>query len=157
MTKTKLPVRSSKVSDLSAKKCGRPSVLTPDTIAKLEVAFICSATDQEACVFAGIHPSSLYRYLEKCPEYRERIQGLKGMVKLLAKLTIFRELEKGNLAVAWEVLERGRVEGYQKVSASGSPGVQVNVLPPGETPEGRAAIQVLHAILSGKALPGPTK
>lgn len=140
---------------LSAKKSGRPSVLTPAAIAKLEEAFVCGATYSEACVYAGIHPSSLYRYLEKFPDYRERIQGLKGMVKLLAKLTIYRELEKGNLAVAWEVLERGRVEGYQKVSTSGSPGVQVNVLPPGETPEGRAAVQVLHAILSGKALPGP--
>jgi hypothetical protein len=155
MTQKNPLAKKSKASIAKVNKSGRPSVLTPDTIAKLEVAFICSATDQEACVFAGIHPSSLYRYLERFPEYRERIQGLKGMVKLLAKLTIYRELEKGNLAVAWEVLERGRVEGYQKVSASGAPGVQVNIVPPGETPEGRAAIQVLHAILSGKALPGP--
>lgn len=97
------------------RKGGRPSALTPVVIAKLEDAFVCGATHQEACAYAGIHPSSLYRHMEKNPEFRERISGLKGMLTLRAKMVIFEALEAGCLETSWKVLERGRVEGYQKV------------------------------------------
>lgn len=101
------------VARTSGKKMGRPSALTATVIAKLEEALVCGATYQEACVYAGIHPSSLYRHLEKNPEFRERINGLKGMLTLRAKMVIFESLKAGCLETSWKVLERGRVEGYQ--------------------------------------------
>lgn len=114
MTKSKKLTRP-EAANTAGRKGGRPSALTSTVIAKLEDAFVCGATCQEACVYAGIHPSSLYRYLEKNPEFRERINGLKGMLTLRAKMVIFESLKAGCLETSWKVLERGRVEGYQKV------------------------------------------
>lgn len=135
---------------------GRPTVITPDVLLKLERAYCGRASHAEAAAYADISESALYAYLKAKPEFSKRIEGLKGRTKLLAKLVVLEEVEKGNLAVALDVLERGQEPGYQKVqeqAKAGTNGVQVNILPPGQTPEGQAAINVLHAILSGGRVP----
>jgi len=57
-------------------------------LAKLEAAFGVGATDKEACIQADISESSLYRYEEKHPEFRERKHLLKTKIDLSARATV---------------------------------------------------------------------
>ena len=50
----------------------RPTVMTDDIVAKLESAFLMGCTDNEACLYADIDRSTLYRYQEKNPEFSDR-------------------------------------------------------------------------------------
>lgn len=140
-------------------KGGRPTKFTADTLAKLDSAFMCGATHGEAAIFAGVHPCTLSKWLADNPEYSQRIEHLRDQPRLMAKALVVAELQNGNLAVAWEVLERGRVDGYAKpIEPARGPGVQVNIATPpapGDTEEGRKALEVLGALFSGRALPGP--
>ncbi len=43
--------------------------MTPDTLAKLETAFSMGLPDEQACLYAKIDPSTLYRYQEKNPKF----------------------------------------------------------------------------------------
>lgn len=56
---------------------GRPTVMTPETISKLEEVFAMGGTDEEACFFADIAPATLYNYQNECPEFLERKEALK--------------------------------------------------------------------------------
>ena len=130
--------------------------MVPEVLQKLERAFSGGATVAEAAAYADIAERTVYAYIKTHPEFTQRIEGLKGRPRLLAKLIVLEKLEDKDLATAWEVLDRGQVPGYQKVqeqAKAGQNGVQVNILPPGQTPEGQAAINVLHAILSGGRVP----
>lgn len=66
-------------------KCGRPEKIDKDVLAKLEEAFMFCYSDKEACLYAGIHPATLYRYQEKHPEFGERKEALRLTPNLHAK------------------------------------------------------------------------
>jgi len=87
------------------KNSGRPTVMTEETIGKLEYAFTNSFTDEQACFYAGINPSSLYEYIKKNPEFSERKELLKQSPDLTAKQTVVRALQE-NSADAWKWLEK---------------------------------------------------
>ena len=55
----------------------RPTVMTPEVIAKLEEAFAWGCSDIEACLWADIAPKTLYVYQEKNPEFAQRKAALK--------------------------------------------------------------------------------
>ena len=80
--------------------------MTPETIAKLEQAFLFGASDREASLFAGIAPSTLYRYCEEYPEFSERKELLKEQTKIKAKMNIARHLDEGDKALSQWLLER---------------------------------------------------
>ena len=162
----KAPVHVTKPADKAKPKAkgkgkgrtGRPTIMVPEVLKKVERAFMGGATVGEAAAYADIGERTLYNYLKAYPDFVQRIEGLKGRPRLLAKLIVLEKLEASDLPTAWEVLDRGQVPGYQKPQEQPKPGhggVQVNVLAPGQTPEGQAAIQVLHAILSGGRIPLP--
>jgi hypothetical protein len=71
----------------------RPTVITPDIIIQLKQAFAIGCTDEEACAYAKIGKSSLYRYIEQHPEFREESNRLKKEPILKAKNTIVRSLD----------------------------------------------------------------
>jgi hypothetical protein len=52
-------------------KTGRPTKMTKATLGKLRGAFLMGSTDEEACVFAQIHPSTLYDYQQQNPDFSE--------------------------------------------------------------------------------------
>lgn len=85
---------------------GRPSVMTPETLAKLEEGFLMGFTDREASLFAGINPSTLYRYCEDNPEYSERKELLKENVKMIAKKNIYTEIGAGDKQLSQWYTER---------------------------------------------------
>ncbi len=86
-------------------KEGRPTVMTEQTLAKLEEAFAMGCTDVEASIYADISPSSLYRYQEENPEFCERKSQLKETPVLLARTTVLKSL-KDDTNSAWRMLER---------------------------------------------------
>lgn len=71
---------------------GRPTVVTPEILIQLKQAFAIGCTDEEACAYAKIGTSSLYRYIEKNPEFRKEADRLKQEPILKAKHTIVKSL-----------------------------------------------------------------
>jgi len=85
---------------------GRPTVMTPGVIRKLEEAFISGATDLEACFYAGISKTPFYEYQAAHPEFQERKEGLKGHQTLVAKNIIAKKLKENHAETARWFLER---------------------------------------------------
>lgn len=64
---------------------GRPTKMTHELIAKLEHAWSMGCSDSEACLYADIVPSTLYRYCESNPEFSERKEMLKSRIVFKAR------------------------------------------------------------------------
>lgn len=77
---------------------GRPTIMTPDVINKLEQVFALGGTDKEACFYAGISHQALYNYQERYPEFVERKEALKMTPILKARQTIVKSLDDPNHA-----------------------------------------------------------
>lgn len=84
---------------------GRPPAMTPETIAKLEEAFALGCTDREACLWADIATTTLYKYQEKNLDFAERKAQLKETPILKARLSIVSAL-KDDPKLALSYLER---------------------------------------------------
>lgn len=92
---------------------GRPQVMTEDTIRILEKAFGNGATDLEACFLAKISKSTLYDYQKEHPEFLERKEALKDMIKYQAKRLVKDAIEKGNIEQAnWYLERKAKDEGF---------------------------------------------
>lgn len=85
---------------------GRPTIMTKEVIQKLEDAFTVGATNLEAAIYAGISESLLYKYKSENPEFVERIDSLKGLTGLKAKMVIEKSIDKGDKDTAKWHLER---------------------------------------------------
>jgi hypothetical protein len=100
---------------------GRPTVMTDETIGKLEEAFALGCTDKEACLFAGISVDSLYKHQRENPEFIKRKEALKETPVLQARTTVVRAV-KENPTMAFQYLERKRRDEFgphQKVDIKG--------------------------------------
>lgn len=64
---------------------GRPTVVTPEILIKLEEAFALGCSDLEACFFADIGKTTLYNYQNANPEFVERKEELKKRPVLKAR------------------------------------------------------------------------
>lgn len=85
---------SKKVPKSERKKVGRPTSVTPETLAKLEQAFSLGCSDLEACIHADIAKSTLYDYQGRHPEFVERKEMLKRKLVLKARTVVANALEK---------------------------------------------------------------
>lgn len=83
----------------------RPTVMTPEVIAKLEEAFAWGCTDREACLWAEIAEETLYNYQKKYPEFLKRKESLKDTPILLARKSVVSGLSKDR-DLALKYLER---------------------------------------------------
>ena len=63
---------------------GRPTVMTKETLQKLEAAWNIGATDKIACASAGIAESTLYNYIVEHPEYMEVKEHCKSQIAIQA-------------------------------------------------------------------------
>jgi len=91
---------------------GRPTVMTPEILAKLEHAFSIGATDLEACFFAGIGKTTLYEYQEKNPEFAERKEALKDKLVLKSRHVVAEALDNGDKQTAQWYLERKKKDEF---------------------------------------------
>lgn len=87
-------------------KGGRPTVMTPEVIAKLEDGFMKGLTDLECCLYANISKDALYDYCNKYPEFSERKEQLKKQPAVQAKMNILAALEDGDKDISKWYLER---------------------------------------------------
>lgn len=78
---------------MTKNKGGRPTKFTPETIAKLEEAFLLGCSDLEACLVANIAPSSLYNYQAENPKFLERKRTLKKNPSYKARKTVVEAIE----------------------------------------------------------------
>lgn len=98
---------------------GRPTVMTPEVIAKLEEAFLNGATDLQACFVANISKDSLYRYIKENPEFSDRKEALKDDIKYKAKMALKRSIENELISddkraenSKWLLERKSKDEGY---------------------------------------------
>lgn len=85
-------------------KIGRPTVMTAETLNKLEQAFSIGCTDEEACVFADISRQTMYAYISENPEFSDKKEALKKKPILKAKNTVVKNLDNPDMALKY--LER---------------------------------------------------
>lgn len=92
------------------KKVGRPLFDGKDeaeVVRKLEEAFALGCTNLEACLYADISKSTFYVYLEKNPDFQDRIDLLRERPILQARNSVIQHMKQdGNLALKY--LERKR-------------------------------------------------
>ncbi len=73
---------------------GRPTVMTEETVNKLEQGFTMGFSDEEACIYANVSKQTLYDYCKRNLGYTDRKEGLKNHTKLLAKTNIYNAIKE---------------------------------------------------------------
>lgn len=107
MTKKKRPECKNKV--------GRPTVVTPEIVQKLENAFSIGCTDIEACLEADISRGTYYNYVNAHPEFIDRKEELIQAPFLKARKTIVSNLHTPDVA-EWYLERKGKSEFGTKTS-----------------------------------------
>jgi hypothetical protein len=79
---------------MAKNKGGRPTKMTESTLKKLEEAYLADATHLQAAQYAGISEPTLHDYRNKHPEFSKRIDDLRGMTCLRAKMNVKQAVEK---------------------------------------------------------------
>ena len=85
---------------------GRKSVMTEETVNKLEQAFSMGCSDLEACLFADISKQTLYDYQKKNPEFVDRKAMLKQKMIFKARSVVADALNNKDENTAKWYLER---------------------------------------------------
>ena len=91
---------------MNKNKGGRPTKMTPDTVAKLEMGFLKGLNDTECCHYADISRDVLYDYQKKHPEFVDRKNELKSNTSVKAKLNVAEAIENGDVDLSKWYLER---------------------------------------------------
>lgn len=94
---------------------GRPTVMTPEILAKLSEGFSKGFTDEEACLYADIATTTFYRYCTDNEDFREYKETLKKNPLILAKTTIFDNLDKIQTATWYAERRDPELKPKQKV------------------------------------------
>ncbi len=111
-------------------KGGRPTVMTPETLKKLEYGFLKGMNDLECCLYADISRQTLYDYCNKHPEFTDRKEALKKKPSIAAKLNITEAIEGGDLELSKWYLERRNKDEFstkQEVDANVQSEVSINI------------------------------
>lgn len=105
-----------------AREVGRPTVITPQIIDKLEEAFSNGATDLEACFIAGIGKTTLYDYCKEHEDFAERKEALKDLVKYQAKKNIVDKIKDGDVPISqWYLSRKAKDDGFsERLETEGS-------------------------------------
>lgn len=106
-------------------KAGRPTVMTPTVIAKLETAFSLDSTVLEACFYAGISKDSYYDFLKDNPEYSDRFEALRNKPVLKARETVYKALGTPQYAT-WYLERKAKKEFATRTEHTGAEGEALN-------------------------------
>lgn len=101
----------------SNSEVGRPTVMTPANIQKLEEAFLLGCSDLEACLYANISKTALYRYQEEHPEFTERKELLKETPVFKARKSVVDSVSS-DPDLALKFLERKKKDEFSTKSES---------------------------------------
>lgn len=113
---------------MAKNKGGRPTLMTPETIAKLEVAFSVGATDNEACFVAGITKTTLYEYCKDHPEFTDRKESLKDMPIYQARANVAQAIEQKDKTIStWYLERKKKIEFSQRSEHTGAEGGAIEI------------------------------
>ena len=123
---TKVDLKKSVPTKPHESQVGRKTVMTPDTIAKLEDAFTNGFTDKMACLYAGISVDALYDYCKLNEKFSERKELLKSSPDLAAQKELVQGI-RGNVSQArwWaehrmsDFMPKTKVEHSGKIETDG--------------------------------------
>lgn len=101
---------------------GRPNVIDEAMLRKLEDGFSMGFSDVECCLYAGIAPSTLYKYQVEHPEFTERKAELKENPKMIAKRTVYGRLERDPETAKWYLERKAKDEFSQRSEHTGKDG-----------------------------------
>ncbi len=87
--------------------------MTSKVLRKLEEAFAYGATDKEACFYAGISTSTLYKFQQGNEWFSERKEALKAQPILLARKTVVEAIALSPNTAKW-YLERKKADEFGK-------------------------------------------
>jgi len=107
---------------------GRPTVMTPEVIAKLEQAFAIDATVEEALSYAEIKRDAFYDYLKRNKEFGDRIADLRNRPILKARQTIVKGLDESKNA-QWYLERKRKVEFAERQEFTGKEGGAIVFMP----------------------------
>ena len=85
---------------------GRPSIMTKDVVNKLEIAYTAGANDTQACDFADISRTTLYKYINEQEGFADKIEQWKQRLKLRAKMNIQESINDGDRDISKWYLEK---------------------------------------------------
>jgi hypothetical protein len=106
---------------------GRPTVFTPEVVAKLEQAFAIDATVEEACSYASISRDAFYDYLKREPKFSDRITDLRQRPVLAARQTIVTAVKTQPESAKWYLERKRKAEFAQRNEHTGPDGVPLVV------------------------------
>lgn len=132
-------------------KEGRPTVMTSETLRKLEEAFSIGASDKEAIFVADVSSTAFYDYCKEHPEFAERKEQLKDMPKYKARKNINKAIDDGDKNISTWYLERKVKEEFsQRVEQTGKEGGPIEIE---DSTEIKQLTQHLNAIHAGTSIP----
>lgn len=117
-----------------ARKVGRPTVITPQILAKLEEVFAIGGTDAEAIFYADISKDAFYDYQKEHPEFSERKEKLKERPILKARKTIVQSLDQPEHA-KWYMERKRKNEFANRTETDITSGGEKIVILPAELTE----------------------
>ena len=107
---------------------GRPTVMTDETVNKLEQAFSMGCSDLEACLFADISKQTLYDYQAKHPEFADRKAMLKEKMIFKARSVIADALNRKDENTAkWYLERKAKNEFGTRTEITGADGESLSV------------------------------
>ena len=115
---------------MAENKGGRPTVMTDEIVGKLEYGFMKGLNVTECCHYADISRTAFYDYLEKNPEFTDRIEELKSSPSTKAKLNVVEAIENGDTDLSKWWLERKNKDEFstkQEVSADVKGDIEISI------------------------------
>lgn len=86
--------------------------MSEQVLAKLEDAFRFGATKNEACLWAGIDASTLWRHEEKDPDFAMKIEAWQNELVSIARANIAKSIRSGCVTDSWTFLKAKRKEEF---------------------------------------------
>lgn len=84
------------------RKLGRPLKIDNDILSKLDYAFSIGCNVSESCCYADISLSCFYKYLDRNPEYKAKIDLMRKKPVLKAKQGLYNQLvEEDPVMIRW--------------------------------------------------------
>lgn len=115
---------------MAENKMGRPTVMTAEVVSKLEYGFMKGLNITECCHYADISRPAFYDYLEKNPDFSNRIDELRSNPSTRAKLNVVEAIENGDTGLSVWWLERRNKDEFstkQEVSADVKGDIEISV------------------------------
>ncbi len=90
---------------------GRPTVITQDSVQKLETAFRHGFSVSTACLYAGISRGTYYQHTSSDPDFLDRMQLAQAWVTMRAKAVVVNAINNNSLPAAkWWLEHKARDE-----------------------------------------------